>query len=354
MADESKTAPCPVANPAVVEAARVTGVYFRQPRRRWIEISGRDAASHLQAMCTQDLGGQAAGEARFAALADDRGRYLADFWVIRTGDEWRLDTGSALAGDLVRRLNMYAVSADAELTDLDDTHALCHLEGPVAGTVIDAWLGGDLPGPVAGRVAWRGEPIEYCRRSHFGEPGYTILVPRSLKGEFETELSRLCAAHGVVEAGDGEAESLRVQAGRPLGGVDMSGDDLLQEIGLTAAISLTKGCYPGQEILQRIARQGKTRKHLTGLRVKGVGSGKSLAGAAILGAGGEELGRITSDTSWAGDRLALGWLAKSASAIAADHRVVSGGEEYGVEVVALPFVPGSLGPLAEVSQSLEG
>jgi folate-binding protein YgfZ len=296
------------------------------------------------------------GEARFSALADDRGRYLADFWVILVGDDWRLDVAAGLAEGLVRRLNMYAVSSDAELHDLDDTHVLYHLEGPVAGTVFGSWIGGGVaePRPVAGRVEWRDEPVEYCRRSHFGEPGYTVLIPRCLQGEFGTELATICEKHGVVEAGTGDAESLRVQAGRPLGGVDLCGDDLLQETGLLAAISLTKGCYPGQEILQRIAKQGKARKRLSGLRVRGVGSGEPLAGATVLGPGGEEVGRVTSDAVSGPDRLALGWMTKTASAIGGIHRIVTGGAEHGVEAVDLPFVSGSLGPLAEVPRRLEG
>jgi folate-binding protein YgfZ len=342
-----------VADAPLLEAATKTGVAYRPAERRWISVTGSDAASHLQAMCTQDLGGQAPGEARFAALADDRGRYLADFWVIRVGDDWRLDAAAALAGFLVQRLNMFAVSADTALLDLDETHALFHLEGPAAGKALGSLLGDPTREPVtAAHLSWRGAALELCPRSHFGERGYSVLVPRALESDFGERLSAVCRESGLSEIGEGEAAALRVLAGRPLGSVDMSSDDLLQETGLLAAISLTKGCYPGQEILQRVARQGKLRKRLTGFRAKGVGCGGSLVGSPVLDRGGDEVGRITSEAPHGDSRVGLGWLTSSA----VEHgRLMVGRESgQGVEIADLPFVPGSLGPLPEVPQRLPG
>jgi folate-binding protein YgfZ len=269
--------------------------------------------------------------------------------VLRVEDDWRLYAGSQVAGRLAERLDLFAVAADVTVGNLDETHRLFHLEGP---STVDAARdllsdGFATERTAAGRVAWEGETLEYARRSLFGEIGLTLLVPAARSARFQTEVARIGRVHDLLPAGHDERQTLRIEAGRPEGGVDVDDNDLLQAAGLLEAISLEKGCYPGQEILQRIAQQGSLKRRLSGIRMLDPGSPAETVPAP-------EFQILSSAVSSRVGEIALAWLPARHAAAGRKLRVDAEQRAIVVEVCELPFVNGPMGPLPEVPRIREG
>jgi folate-binding protein YgfZ len=346
--------------PGTTRAARERGLFGPLDQRRWIAVRGPDAASHLHAMLTQALADLPPGGARYAALVDDRSRYLADAWVLRPGEEWVLDAPAAVAGRLAERLAAFAVAAEVELVPLEATHALYHWEGGRASGVarrlgIEAarpTAAGEpaaAAGPAAGSAAFEEARLLWAHRSHFGEPGYTVAAPRALVLRFEMALAIAARAEGLWASTAALAERLRLEAGRVEGGRDVTEADLLAEAGLWAAVSLEKGCFPGQEILQRVARQGRLKRRLAGLRWEGESSYAGAETPLLVDAAGAAAGNLT---SWApvpelGGGVALAWVRSGEPEAETGLRLVAGGVALPCRVVEPPFVATGRGRLAE-------
>jgi folate-binding protein YgfZ len=337
---------------AAVRALAVAGVWHALPEARLLEARGPDAARYLHAMSTQDLAALPPGRLAYAALADDRGRYLADFWVWRPGGAWVLEVSAALADALARRLALFAVSDEVEVA-VDATRALFHLEGPrapevarrLAGAAPEAGsevVAGVAPLPAAG--AW------CARRSRYGEAGVTLAVPAERAAEVGATLAEAAGQAGLAEAGAEAREALRLEAGRPLGGTDLTPEDLIPEAGLAAAVALAKGCFPGQEILQRVARRGGIRRRLGGIVLDPAVAGTELAGAAVESEAGRRLGAVTSaaEAPRLGAVAALAWLGPEAWPDGTALRVRASRGLFAGRSSGLPFVHGAEGPVSEV------
>lgn len=273
-------------------------------------------------MCTRDLSGLDGGGLRYAALLDDRARVVADFWIWRVADGWALEVEKAVAPALVDRLMRFAVADDVEVKVREEL-TLLQVEGPRAAEAVGALLERRLTAEMAGAGA---HPLiaAWARRSRFGEEGFTLActdeppVWRELKGssKFESALPPV-------------QESLRLEAGRPRCGIDFGDKDLLPETGLWGAVSLDKGCFPGQEIVRRIVSRGEVRRRLVGfVEDSSVASGEarplvptSIAESVALGV-----------------RIGLGWVASAdarpGTAVTVEGALFSG------RVAALPFVSG--------------
>jgi folate-binding protein YgfZ len=330
-------------------ALRRTGIHHGLPATALVAVTGPDAARYLQAMTTQDLATLPPGGVAYAALADDRGHYLADFWAWRPGGEWVLEVAAGLATGLARRLALFAVSDDVEI-EVDEAVALFHAEGPRAVAVAEELAGaGPTGGAGVAEFAAGGTAGCVARRSRYGEAGFTFAVPVGESERFAAALGAAAGRAGLVAAGEAARATLRLEAGRPLGGVDMTESDLLQEAGLAGAISLAKGCFPGQEILQRVARQGALKRRLGGLVLDRAAAGAMVGGDPVEGPGGEPLGAVTSsaDSPALGAALALAWLVAGGWAGGAPVRVRTGAGLFAGRVSGLPFVGGAAGPLAE-------
>lgn len=301
-------------------AARNGGVVFRLDETRLLQVGGDDAARYLEAMCTRDLSGLDDPGVRYSALLDDRSHVVADFWIWRVADGWGLEVEKAMAPALVERLNRFAVADDVDVEVLEEL-TLLHLEGPRAPEAMGALLEGGLPAEMAGFV---GHPLiaAWARRSRFGEEGFTLacrdepLVWSEVKRGMKFD-SALPPAQ----------ESLRLEAGRARCGIDFGEKDLLAEVGLWGAVSLDKGCFPGQEIVRRVISRGDVKRRLVGfVEETGVPAGASELHATSM-----------AESVALGTRIGLGWVA-SADAKPGTPVQVKG--LFGARVAALPFVSG--------------
>jgi folate-binding protein YgfZ len=252
---------------------------FRAGPAALIEISGRDRESFLQGQCTNDVLRLAPGEVAHAAALSPKGKLLADFRVGRL-DPLRILTSPGRGELLAAHLRKYAVFQDVRIEDLAEGFRLVEVFGG----------GPPLPEPAPGRIfetTFAGRPVQVW--PPFFETSSSWLVAGDDAPAVEAALPSLAAP---VSAN--EAEALRIEAGRPEYGRDMDDSNLPDEIGMDDAISTTKGCYVGQEIVARLRTYGRVNRRLVGWTFS---SGWLPAPGTALARPGRpeaELGRLTS------------------------------------------------------------
>jgi len=316
-----------------IRAARETGVFCVLSRTAVVEVRGADAGRYLEAMCTKDLSGLDPGGLRYAALLDDLAHYVADFWIWRVGESWWLETESALARPLAERLTRFAVADDATADVLESKH-LFHLEGPGAWTAATQILGSGMSADAVGSGAPGTSVTAWARRSRFGQEGVSLVA----EGPAPVRWIEATRAAGLVPASFAAQECLRIEAGRVRGGVDMTAKHLLPEIGLWGAVSLDKGCFPGQEIVRRVISRGEVKRRLVGFVESPNPEAQTVTGtlfpATSIARSARMGGRVGLGYANAGDAVG------SWSLIADIDRKESNPDLFLAQVAALPFVSG--------------
>ena len=299
----------------------VAGVLDRTQRGKLV-VRGADAAEFLQGQLTNDIEALESETGCYAALLDRKGHMQADMRVLRlgSGDYW-LDTEPDAAAVVERHLRMYSVGREVEITDASDAWAVTSLIGPAA---VEAAGTGPLHG-------------EHAQR-HFERQGVEVLAVATdlgldliTRAEQASELRGLLADSGAVEVSEAAAEILRVEAGRPRFGREMSSATIPQEAGIDGrAVSFTKGCYIGQETVARLHYRGKPNRHLRGLRLEA-----PVTGDEPIALEAREVGRIgTAVTSPAHGPIALAVIRREAEPGAF---VEVGENRVRAEVVEPPF-----------------
>ena len=257
------------------KAAR-TGLAFRQRHEQGIlRVTGKDRLTWLNGLVTNDVVNQ---PSCYAAWLTPQGRMITDMFVVHGHDETLLEVPAPLASTLTARLDGLIFTEDARVADASgDVQALA-IDGPEVGWGIDA-VKHSLPPGVSGLVRHLTGPAA----------GAVIYVPvRQLPGALEA-----LTHQGGTPIDDVTAEILRIEAGIPRFLVDMGEDTIPLEAGLDHAISHTKGCYVGQEIIVRIRDRahGRVARHLMGLRIEG--DDVPLPDQPVL-LDGRQVGRLTS------------------------------------------------------------
>ncbi|MBE3133681.1 MAG: aminomethyl transferase family protein [Acidobacteria bacterium] len=256
-----------------------TGLVDRSARGK-IVVAGSDRGTYLHAMLTNDIAALKAGTGCYAAYLTAQGRMIADMCVYELGDVCLLDVHPSVKGTIVERLDQFVFSEDVRLGDVTDAFGSLGLYGPTSARVLSETLRGALAGDTASEDALAALlPFQNLRAPFNGEPAIVVAAGRAGVAGFEIYIDRRLAdplTRAVIEAGaepvDVEAtETIRIEAGLPAFTVDMDQDTIPLEAGIEReAISFTKGCYPGQEVVIRILHRGHGRvaKKLAGILVQ--------------------------------------------------------------------------------------
>ena len=271
-----------------------SGIGAIAPRRQ-IAVAGTDRATYLQGLLTNDIQALVGGTGCYSTWLTPQGRMMTDMHVLESGDMILLDVRSEVAELTLERLDQFLFGEDVQLASLDGQLTPIWIHGPLAGEVLTRTITGlevpsDWPDYRVVRGTFGSVPVVVARIDQVGVPGYCVYSPAGS----EPELRAALLDAGAVEVSPAAIEALRIEAGYPLFGVDMTSDTIPLEAGIEGrAISFTKGCYVGQEVIIRVVHrgQGRVARKLVGLRL----DGPVAAGSKVL-AGEREIGFVTSST----------------------------------------------------------
>ncbi len=329
-------------------AARESAAVFDRSWRGKIAVAGSDRRTYLHAMLTNDVLALAPGSGCYAAYLTPQGRMIADMSVLELGDLVLLDLDPAATAAVLERLDKFIFSEDVKLGDLSEAFGKLTVVGPRSARVVARVLSG--PGQSGlgegelaswtefrnARAGFRGQTAVVAASWDTGEAGFDLYVERPQV----SELAAALAAAGAVPADGADWDVLRIEAGRPAFGLDMDGDTIALEAGIEdRAISFTKGCYPGQEIVTRILHRGQGRipRRIVGLRV----SGDAVPNRGdLLRSGDRDAGRLTS-AAWSprvGGPIALAMVHRDFLAPGTELSIQHSDRTLTATVVTLPFV----------------
>jgi len=322
------------------EAARTAAVLTAPQNRGLIEVSGADRAAWLNNLVTNAVRDLAPGRGVGAFALNPKGRILFETTVLAREDAFWLDVDRRRLDQAIGHLSRYVITERVELRDLSGGFARIGLLGPRATAVLaEAGLAdaSSLPVPSWVAVECPVGPAVVVRRDGPAAESFELLVEPSSAELFRRTLLEAGRAHGLIPAVPEALEVMRVEQGLPAWGQDIDENTLPAETGrMQQMVSFTKGCYLGQEIVERMRSRGGPARLLVGLRFTGA---QPVSPGVPLVSGGQSVGRVTSAVfSWRlGGPVGLG-MVKTAFAAPGTRLGVSapGGGE--AEVVALPMV----------------
>jgi folate-binding protein YgfZ len=233
------------------------GLVDRSARGKLI-VSGSESAEYLQGQLTNDVEALSPGEGQYAALLDRKGHMQADMRVLRTSSEeiW-IDTEPEALEAVRRHLEMYKIGRDVAITDLTAERAILSLVGPRS---VEIAATAALPEYANEAVKVNGVD---CLAA--GTSGGIDLIAKQAD---VAALRNALIDSGAVAVDPEAAEIVRIEAGTPRFGAEMSAETMPAEAGIVErAVSFTKGCYIGQEPVARLHHRGRPNRHLRGLRL---------------------------------------------------------------------------------------
>ena len=281
-------------------------------------LRGIDRRTYLHGILTNDIQSLAAGSGCYAALLTPQGRMITDMHVYELGDATLITLPLSLASAIRDRLDQYIFAEDVQVEDASAGTVQYGLYGPLAQDVVARLTIQPLLGVV--------------RSDEIGLPGFEVIALR----DQAPELERLLTEAGARPIDRSVVEVFRIEAGIPRFLVDMNTDTIPLEASIEdRAISMSKGCYPGQEVIVRVLHRGGGRvaKKLVGM-VFPAGGAVAAVGEKVK-SGEREIGSITSAvmSPRLARPIALGYVHRDFVAPGTHVRV----GEAEAEVSALPF-----------------
>jgi folate-binding protein YgfZ len=225
------------------QALRDVAAWLDLSSRARIVARGRDRARFLHNLTTNDVKKLAPGDSCYAFVLTPQGRIVGDLSILCRPDDLLLDTEPELRDKVRLHILKYKVADQVELEDVTDTTAAIGVEGPSAPPAPEGFV--TAPFTVT------------------GQPGYRIYCSPDQKAG----VIRLIEAAGVRPAAPEDARVVRIENGKPRYGEDILETSLPQETEQMQAVSFNKGCYLGQEIVERIRARGHVNRHLTKVEI---------------------------------------------------------------------------------------
>lgn len=316
-------------------AVRQRGGLFDARFRALLRLTGSDRTTFLQGMVTNDVAKLAVGQGMYAALLTIQGKVVSDLRVYLLADEVWLDVPATRTAVVRETLEHYIIADDVEFVADERWAPLLAVEGPQAARALIGVLGESVEDlqPFAHReLTFDGDRVRVAAASHAGENGYLLFGDPAMA----PKLWEHCHAAGAEPVGMEALNVLRVEAGMPWYGADFDDSILVGEAGLEAAISYRKGCYLGQEVVERVAARGQLHRKLVGLACEGQ---VVPPPHSKLFHADKEVGWVTSAV-WSPARhsiIALGYVRSDCWDLNTEVRVALPQGTTAGQVVALPF-----------------
>jgi folate-binding protein YgfZ len=320
------------------DAARSTAIVVERTDRALVRVHGRDPVRMVQGLITNDIANASSNRAVYAAVLTPKGKMVADVRVLRHGADLLLETDAEAKDALIAHLRKFVPPLFAKFESVDDAWAVLTVCGVRAYSVIAAAVGGVVPETMreddAHDVDVDGTRAWIIATAQFDVPGCDVVVARAAADDVRERIMRA----GAEAGGHGTLEVLRVEAGRPKWGLELDEATIPLEAGLRErAISESKGCYTGQEVIIRILHRGHVNRLLRGLVLGGVRP-PARDTPLVIRESGRNVGRVTSAV-WSpkhGQTIALGYVRREVEP-GSTVGLGEGGGDGEAGVVALPF-----------------
>lgn len=243
------------------EALRTGAAWIDLMSRGKIRATGEDRGRLLHAMTTNHVQGLQPGQGLYAFFLNPQGRILADVNLFRLEDALLLDVEPEFVTKVYEHLDKFIIADDVTLEDVTASLPSIGVEGPGFEDVLTG-LGAPLPAEDFGFIPWGNRIV--ARVSSSGQPGVSIFVPLEERPDLIRELEQA----GAVAASGEAVRTVRLENGKPRYGEDFTEKTLPQETGLMHALHFQKGCYIGQEIVERIRSRALLHRGLGRIALK--------------------------------------------------------------------------------------
>ncbi len=281
--------------------------------RSLLRFTGEDRVPFLQGMVSNDVTKLRPGQGMFATFADVQGKLLADTEIFCTEDSFLVKLFESLSNKIQTHLQKYLIADDVEIADLADEYGIMSLQGTESTPLLEELSDSKaLPDQELSHGEFQ-MGIHSCRlvrASHTGETGYDLWITPNDLPALAALIQEKGRAFSAQWVGMEAQEILRVEAGIPRYGVDMDQENLVLETNLEDSVNFDKGCYLGQEVIERIHSRGHVNRKLVGMVLEG--ESPAQRGDPIK-AETKEVGRVTSSvfSPLLKRPLALGYVQKS-------------------------------------------
>ena len=267
------------------EALRGSAAWLDLSGRGVIAATGQDRARLLHAITTNHVQQLQPGDGCYAFLLNVQGRIQADLNILSMGTRILLDTEPEVGARVFDHIDRYIIADDVTLENETAHTTVLAVEGPAAAEALAA-AGIPVPDAPFSHLEWEGTKV-VARLTSTGEPGFRLFLPA---GDKPGTVSRLEKA-GIPAADALAARAVRLEHFKPRYGEDIFETTLPQETQQLYAVHFNKGCYLGQEIVERVRSRGMVHRLLTGLVIDA--PEPPQAGTPVM-AGDTEAGKITS------------------------------------------------------------
>ena len=322
---------------AVRDAVGLTDLSHRGKLR----VTGNDRVKWLQSVISNDILPLQPGQGRYSSFLTHKGKMLTYFRCYMQADAVMLEDVGEIGDTTYAALRKFLLyGTQAKMENCAESWGVLLVSGPKAAAVLNAAFGTDVADlkPVNFISATiGGQTALVARTEESGEQDYEILIPADGLVAAWERLMDAGAPHRITPIGSQAREMLRMEAGLPKAGPDLNEEIVPPEANLEdKAFSLSKGCYPGQEVVARMDTYGNVRRHLVGLVMK---DATVPPKGAKLFSGDREVGWVSSATFSPALRapIAFGFPLRDFSTAGTQLAVEADGTRYQATVHALPF-----------------
>lgn len=256
--------------------------------RAKIVLTGADRVRWLNGMVTNNIKDLPIGRGNYSFVLNPQGRILGDLYAYNRGDSILIDTERSQVENLLKLFDHYIIMDDVQVQDKSDAIAAIGLQGKASSNVLKqaGVTIPDLEPMQIADLAWNGVNVSVTRMVSDDFLTFEIWAPPAAM----PELWKALVAAGAEPVGSEALEKFRIMIGFPKYGTDIRERDLPQETQQNHALNFTKGCYVGQEIVERIRSRGNVHRTFHGFML----NGETPERGAKLQADGKEVGELTS------------------------------------------------------------
>ena len=306
------------------------------PFERCLKMTGADRVEFLHGLVTNDVKALKEGEGCYAACLIPEGRMVSDLRIYALSEALLLLFKESARERLLAHLDHYLFAEEVQFNLLVDP--ILSLQGPLSSPFLSELSGETLSNRPESHQEIRlaGVMVRAFCHSHTGEEDYDLLIPQKELESVQEFLSAKGKKIGFRWIDEETFHRLRIEAGIPFFGLDMTEATIPVEAGLEqGAISYTKGCYTGQEVIAKVKYIGHVNRYLVGFR----GSNKPFASGCQVLYDGKEAGTLTSATFsfHLGCQVALGYIKREFRNPGAEVEIVVGTDRLAAQIQTLPF-----------------